>query len=151
MVIKGCLVADLSDDVGDLVVEGTEVLLVRLKEGQEVVGGIGGDTVDVLGGFSDEFRGHSLDGVEGISDSADGLGEDSADGVPCVGSGIGDGTEQVAEDSTASDLTDEGVQSVVQEAGQVERGNQILGVLDGSVDQTVDDIGDVVEESEEFA
>jgi len=145
------LFADLADNSGDLVVQAAEVLLVGLKEVQEVSGGIGGDTVDVLGVFSDKFSGHGLDGIEGVSDSANGLGEDSGDGVPGVGSGIGDGTKQVTEDSTASDLADERVDSVVEEVGQVERGNQFLSVGDGLVDQTVDDIGDVVEESEEFA
>jgi len=149
LITRRCLVANLADDSGDLVVEGAEILLVGLKEFKEVVGGIGGDTVDILGGFSHEFRGHLLDGIERISGNADGVGEDVADGVPGVRSSLGDGSEKVTEESTASDLADEVVQSVVEEVGQVKLGNQVLGVLDGTVDDAIDGLGDVVEQTVE--
>jgi len=127
---------------GNLVVEGTEILLVGSEEVQEVGGSFSGDFGDVHAGFLDKGRGHGLDLVEGASSDGGDLVEHGLHGFPGSASDRADLVPGIRKESTT---TEEGRDGGLEQVGQVQLGNQALSVgkevLDGGLEVEVLDEG----------
>jgi len=95
----------LSDD---LIVQGTEVLLVGSEEVEEFSGSLSGDGVDVGGGFLDKGRSQSLDVVEGVGGDGGDVADDGLDAFPGSATEGADLVPDVGEKSTAGQLVEEG-------------------------------------------
>lgn len=135
---------DLSDD---LIVQGTEILLVGSEEVQEVSGSLSGDGGDVGGGILDKGRGQSLDVVEGAGGNGGNVADDGLDAFPGSATEGADLVPGVGEESTAGQLAEEGGGSRLQKLGQVQLGDQVLGVgqetIDGVLEvEVLDEVND---------
>lgn len=127
-------VPDTDDLRDDLVVEVSEVLLVGSEEGKEISSSFAGDGGDVGGSVRDEGRGQGLDLVEGVTSNSGDVADDLGDGFPGSATESADLVPDVREETTAGQLVEEGSGSGLEELGQVQLGNQVLGVGQQTID-----------------
>jgi len=141
----------LSDDgldlSSDLIVQGTEVLLVGSEEVEEFSGSFSGDGGDVGGSVLDERGGQSLNVVEGVSGDGGDVADDGLDALPGSAAERADLVPDVTEEAAASELLEEGRGSGLQKCGQVQLGDQALGVGEEAVDgalevEVLDEVND---------
>jgi hypothetical protein len=128
------VLSDLADSGNNLIVEGSEVLLVGSEEGKEISSSFAGDGGDVGGSVLDEGRGQGLDLVEGVTGNGGDVADDFGDGGPGSATEGADLVPDVREETTAGQLVEEGGGSGLEELGQVQLGNQVLGVGQETVD-----------------